>query len=175
MSGQLLKVFPKVLTWEPSLDDGLQVFKPLNGSGLDGLEVLEPHQHWEGGRISYLVAQVSVESDTSKVGPGCNVVGSVKLVVELGLTFRQKVCQLDRVPGVGLDDVGHLGAVSSIHEVGNGVHPSMLGVFTNKILEAGQVITWLEGDLVSGSPEIVAFLVGCRDVDRAQLVGRGVL
>ncbi len=50
MNGQLLKVFSRVLTWEPCLDDGLQVFKPFNGSGLDGLEELESH-HWEGVRI----------------------------------------------------------------------------------------------------------------------------
>ncbi len=50
MSGQLLMVFSRVLTWEPSLDDGLQIFKPLNGSGLDGLEELEPH-HLGGVRM----------------------------------------------------------------------------------------------------------------------------
>ena len=50
VSCQLFKVLSRVLTWEPSLDDGLEVFKPLNGGGLDGLEELEPH-HWEGVRI----------------------------------------------------------------------------------------------------------------------------
>ena len=35
-------------------------------------------------------------------------------------------------------------------------------------------IAWLEGDLVPSSPKVVAFL-GCRGVDSAELVGRGVL
>jgi hypothetical protein len=50
MSCQLLKVFSRVLTWEPSLDDGPEGFKPLNRSGLNRLEELEPHR-WEGVRI----------------------------------------------------------------------------------------------------------------------------
>jgi hypothetical protein len=44
----------------------------------------------------------------------------------------------------------------------------------DNILEADQIITWLEGDLVPSSPEVVA-LLGCRNIDRAELVGRGVL
>jgi hypothetical protein len=50
MSCQLFKVLSRVLTWEPCLDDGLEVFKPLNQGGLNRLEELEPHQ-WEGVRI----------------------------------------------------------------------------------------------------------------------------
>jgi hypothetical protein len=40
----------------------------------------------------------------------------------------------------------------------------------NNILEADQIITWLEVDLVPSSPEVVAFL-GCRDIGRTKLVG----
>jgi hypothetical protein len=44
----------------------------------------------------------------------------------------------------------------------------------DNILEADQIITWFEGDFVPSSPEVVA-LLGCRNIDRAELVGRGVL
>jgi hypothetical protein len=35
VSCQLFKVLSRVLTWEPGLDDSFDIFKPLNGSGLD--------------------------------------------------------------------------------------------------------------------------------------------
>ena len=44
----------------------------------------------------------------------------------------------------------------------------------DNFLEADQIITWLEGDLVPSSPVVVAFL-GCRNIDRAELIGRDVL
>ncbi len=44
MSYQLFKVLSRILTWELTLDDGLEVFKPLNGGRqLEGLEEMEPH------------------------------------------------------------------------------------------------------------------------------------
>ena len=88
--------------------------------------------------------------------------------------FRQQLCQLDRVPGVSLDNVSHLGVISWVPDLSNGVHPGVLEMIPDNILEVDQIITWLEGDLVPSSPEVVAFL-GCRGVDRAELVGRGVL
>ena len=75
---------------------------------------------------------------------------------------------------MGLDNISHLGVISWVPEVGNGVHPSVLEMFPNNILEADQIITWLEGDLVSSSAEVVTFL-GCRDLDRSELVAGGVL
>ena len=39
----------------------------------------------------------------------------------------------------------------------------------NDILEADQIISWLEWSLVARSPEVVAFL-GLGDIDRAKLV-----
>ncbi len=72
---------------------------------------------------------------------------------------------------MGLDDIGHLGAVSWVLEVGSSVHPSILEVLPNNILEAAdQVITWLEGDLVSSSAEVVAFL-GAVGWDRCACLG----
>ena len=35
VSCQLFKVLSRVLTWVPGLDDSLEIFKPLNGGGLD--------------------------------------------------------------------------------------------------------------------------------------------
>ena len=75
---------------------------------------------------------------------------------------------------MSLDNVSHLGVVSWVPEVSNGVHPGVLEMIPDNILEADQIITWLEGDLVPSSPEVVA-LLGCRNIDRAELVGRGVL
>ncbi|KAI2509806.1 hypothetical protein MHU86_4659 [Fragilaria crotonensis] len=57
VSCQLFKVLSRVLTWEPGLDDGLEIFKPLNGGGLDGLEELEPN-NWEGVRIIQLLSHL---------------------------------------------------------------------------------------------------------------------
>ena len=176
VSCQLFKVFSRILTWEPCLDDCFEVFKPFNRGRLDGLEELEPH-HWkesESSSFSVTLLLSSVESEASKLGPGCHVVGPVILVVMLSLGFCQQLCRLDRVPGVSLDNISHLGVVGWVHELSNGVHPGVLEMIPDNILEADRIITWLEGDLVPSSPKVVPFL-GCRNVDRVELVGRGVL
>ena len=109
----------------------------------------------------------SVENEASKLILAATSFNS-------NLDFSQQFGRLNRVPGTSLDNVGHCVALCWIPKVSNRVHSSVLEIFPNNILKANQIITQLANNLMSGPPEVVAFL-GCRGIGRAKLVGRGVL
>ncbi len=103
VNGQLLKVFPWVLTWKASLDCSLEIFEPFDGCRLDGLEELKP-DNWKGIVVlelfRNLVAQIDLERRRQEV-PSHPVVCAVVLVVLGDLAFNRGLCQLNGVAGVG--------------------------------------------------------------------------
>ena len=90
------------------------------------------------------------------------------------MNFSKSLDRLDGVPGVGLDNICHLGSIRRIMEIGNRVHPSVLEMIPDNALKANQVVRRLEESLVSLAPEVVAFLGRRNVLDRPKLIRRRV-
>ena len=92
-----------------SLERNLQVFESLDGRPLDGLDELQPDDRKGIGIFSLLLdfTHESWSQGRKKILDSGAIVVLVILIVEEELRSAKRLCSLDSVPGVTLDDVGH--------------------------------------------------------------------